>query len=52
MDYLRQLVKLGYIDFDAVAIAQSERDPPAHGIGLRPVGERLTGHQIAREIDE
>ncbi|KAK3709395.1 hypothetical protein LTR37_010956 [Vermiconidia calcicola] len=36
IDYLRELARLGYIDRNAVQLAQAERDAPAHGIGLRP----------------
>ena len=27
-----------YIDYEAIAVAQAERDPANHGVGLRPVG--------------
>ncbi|KAK5123974.1 hypothetical protein LTR85_002171 [Meristemomyces frigidus] len=40
MDYLRRLVEKGYIQSEAIAIAQSERDAPTHGIGLRSAGQR------------
>jgi len=39
MDYLRLLVSKGHINESAVVIAQAERDPPGHGIGLRAVGD-------------
>ncbi|PGH26515.1 hypothetical protein AJ80_01829 [Polytolypa hystricis UAMH7299] len=38
MEYVRRLVDLGYIDASAIAIVQSKRDPPNHGIGLQPAG--------------
>ncbi|GIK07578.1 hypothetical protein Aspvir_003244 [Aspergillus viridinutans] len=37
MEYVRHLVAKGYIGTQAVEIVQSKRDPPTHGIGLRPV---------------
>jgi hypothetical protein len=35
MEFVRQLVALGYIDANAVDIVHSKRDHPSHGIGLR-----------------
>ena len=40
MEFLRRLVAQNYIDQQAVNIAQAERDPPTHGVGLRPAGQR------------
>lgn len=37
MDYIRHLVAKDYIGADAIQVVQSNRDPPTHGIGLRPV---------------
>ncbi|ROT39296.1 hypothetical protein SODALDRAFT_156605 [Sodiomyces alkalinus F11] len=37
MDFIRHLAGRNYINHDAIAIAQAERDPPTHGVGLRPV---------------
>lgn len=37
MEFLALLVKEGKISKDAIDIAQSERDPPNHGIfGMQP----------------
>lgn len=38
MEYIRKLVAKGYIGEEAIQIVQSKRDPPTHGVGLRPVG--------------
>ena len=43
MDYLRRLVERGYINNEAVVRAQAERDPPAHGVGLRSIQNTLVG---------
>ncbi|KNG80395.1 hypothetical protein ANOM_011126 [Aspergillus nomiae NRRL 13137] len=40
MEYVRLLVDKGYIDAEAIDVANSNRDPPTHGIGLRPVASR------------
>lgn len=37
MEFLRHLVSKGLIGAEAVDIVQSKRDPPTHGISLRPV---------------
>ncbi|KAJ6155902.1 hypothetical protein N7470_006468 [Penicillium chermesinum] len=37
MEYVRYLVAKGLIGEEAIQIVQSKRDPPAFGIGLRPV---------------
>lgn len=37
MEYLRHLRDAKYITSEAVELAQAQRDPPTHGIGLRPV---------------
>jgi hypothetical protein len=37
MDFVRKLAELGYIGQSAADVIQSHRDPPNHGIGLRPV---------------
>ncbi|KAK7745121.1 hypothetical protein SLS62_009920 [Diatrype stigma] len=42
MEYLRRLRDLNYISPEAVELAQAERDPPTHGIGLRPVRQAET----------
>ena len=39
IEFVNRLVQLGYIEQNAVNIVQSHRDPPNHGIGLRPVGQ-------------
>ncbi|GKZ36443.1 hypothetical protein AbraIFM66950_007515 [Aspergillus brasiliensis] len=38
MEFVRHLVAQGLLEGDAAQIVQSKRDPPAHGIGLQPVG--------------
>jgi hypothetical protein len=38
MDYVRLLVDKGYINTEAIAAVQNERDPPDHGVGLRHIG--------------
>ena len=38
MEYLGRLVELGYLEEGVLKIAQEERDPPTHGIMLRPGG--------------
>ncbi|KAK3900204.1 hypothetical protein C8A05DRAFT_36168 [Staphylotrichum tortipilum] len=41
MEYLRRLVELGYLEEGVIRIAQEQRDPPTHGIMLRPgTGEK------------
>ena len=40
MEYIGLLIKRGYVAEEALTIAQSQRDPPDHGIGLRPVQQR------------
>ena len=35
MEYVHALVKEGLVDEDVVRMAQSKRDPPDHGVGLR-----------------
>lgn len=42
MEYLRRLMDLNYISPEAVELAQAERDPPTHGIGLRPIRQAET----------
>ncbi|KAL5333727.1 hypothetical protein BJX70DRAFT_391966 [Aspergillus crustosus] len=42
IDYVRALVAKGYIGEDAIETARSKRDPPGHGVGLRPVTTRYT----------
>ncbi|CAI7571668.1 unnamed protein product [Penicillium bialowiezense] len=37
MEYVRHLVALGIIATDAIEAVQAKRDPPSHGITLRPV---------------
>jgi hypothetical protein len=37
MEYVRHLVAKGIVGEKAIGIVQSKRDPPSHGIGLRPV---------------
>ena len=37
MEYVRYLVEKGYIGAEAVDIVQAQRDPPAHGVGLRAI---------------
>ncbi|KAH8599199.1 hypothetical protein B0O99DRAFT_683181 [Bisporella sp. PMI_857] len=40
MDFVRHLVKLGYLDETAIEIVQARRDPPSFGVGLKPTAER------------
>ena len=49
MDYLRRLAEMGHIRSNALAIAQSERDPSAHGIGLCPVEERHGNSRVGEK---
>lgn len=42
IDFTGRLVDLEYIDASAIEIVQAKRDPPAHGIGLRPIGKLNT----------
>ncbi|KAF2757270.1 hypothetical protein EJ05DRAFT_500813 [Pseudovirgaria hyperparasitica] len=39
VDYIRALVRHGYLHENATAIAQAERDPPEFGIGLQSIGQ-------------
>jgi hypothetical protein len=38
MEYVRELVRVGYIGPEAMQAVNSRRDPPNHGIGLQPAG--------------
>ena len=38
MEYVRELVRVGYIGPEAIEAVNSRRDPPNHGIGLQPAG--------------
>ena len=38
MEYVRELVGVGYIGPEAIQAVNSRRDPPNHGIGLQPAG--------------
>jgi hypothetical protein len=40
MEYVRHLVAKGLIGAEAIQVVQSKRDPPSHGIGLQPAGQR------------
>ena len=44
MEYLRALVKAELLDQGAVDIAQSHRDPPNLGVGLKHVERPGGGH--------
>lgn len=42
MEFLRHLRDMNYITPETVELAQAQRDPPAHGIGLRPARQPET----------
>ncbi|KAJ4408642.1 hypothetical protein N0V82_009657 [Gnomoniopsis sp. IMI 355080] len=43
MDFLKLLVTKGFITQSAYAIAQAQRDPPSHGVGLQPITRTAAG---------
>ena len=45
MEVLEQVVKKGWIGEQALVIAQSLRDPPDFGVGLRKVGDGKSGKE-------
>lgn len=43
MDFLKLLVSKGLITQAAYDIAQAQRDPPGHGVGLQPITRTAAG---------
>lgn len=43
MDFLKLLVTKGFITQAAYDIAQAQRDPPSHGVGLQPITRTAAG---------
>lgn len=52
MDFLRFLLNKGYISQAAYDLAQSQRDPPGHGVGLQPVVRAAAGATGITQTDQ